>query len=139
MQDIDTPKATALFQSLRNLEELLPMKKFWTFVATLLIASTSVAWGGSTPTPVAVLSISYGGQFVIVNLPLASVTGMPQCAVTNDGEYHFAFDVTAVGGNAMLASLIAAQSAGETVVFFGTGTCTLRNGWETIAATRIPN
>jgi len=51
---------------------------------------------------------------------------VPACATDNAGPvFRLAFDSTTAGGKSMLAILMAAHAAGESVWFNGTGDCTV--------------
>ncbi|MDB6107634.1 MAG: hypothetical protein JWO52_7633 [Gammaproteobacteria bacterium] len=51
---------------------------------------------------------------------------VPTCATDNAGGFfRLAFDSTTAGGKSMLAILLAAHSAGETVWFNGAGNCSV--------------
>ena len=116
------------------------MNKFLASVAALLVASTAAAAGSSTNTPIAISAIDYGNNgIVVVNVQPALVAGKPSCAITNDPFYHYAFDAKTDPGKVMLAGLIAAHSAGEGLILFGTGDCALAGGLETLGSLRAQN
>ena len=68
--------------------------------------------------------ISYVSFEVTVNGQSTRNGTVPACATDNSGPvYRLAFDSTTTAGKSILATLLAAHEAGESVFFSGTGDC----------------
>jgi len=69
---------------------------------------------------------------VYVELLDASIAGFP-CASTHPNGIRYAFSLQAQGAREMLATLLAAKAAGQTIEFVGTDTCTIDSQMEDVS------
>jgi hypothetical protein len=117
------------------------VKKPLSMTALLSFALTASAAGShGGPGPVKFVSYVNTG-IVYVYIPVAGVTAVPACGQANVGSttYDYVIDGTTAAGKSMLAGIIAAQAAGQTVWFYGTGDCTVLAGTETLAMITTSN
>jgi hypothetical protein len=102
-------------------------------LSSLVFVAAGASAGSNTGfTPVAQLSYASTG-LVKVYFPVATVTGAPACA-SNGNEYAFVFDSTTPAGKALLAGIFEAHPAGIPVWMFGSGTCDVLAGSESVAS-----
>lgn len=112
------------------------MKKLLARAVALMLAATaglSLASSGG-PQPTHFITYTDTG-LVYVYFAVASVANIPACGAGNRGPdtYRYVFDSTTPAGKSMLAGLIAAHSAGESVWFVGAGSCAVVSTTETLS------
>jgi len=104
-----------------------------TFLLSLVATAASAAGSNST-TAIQIRQFQYTPNGIVhIWFDVGAVTGKPTCANQTGNEYPYTFDSTTAGGKSMLAGLLAAGGAGVSVWVFGTGTCALETGYETLA------
>ena len=77
-----------------------------------------------------VTSISNGGSHLTIN---GTYNALPGCTA----GVWWAFDTDTSTGKVMLATLLTAKATGKNVILWGSGTCALRPGMETLVQVSI--
>jgi hypothetical protein len=102
-------------------------------LAASAIASVAVASSSNATAVPSFLSYKTNSTIVIVYFLTSTVSGPPSCATAASGNYYpLVFDSSTTEGKSILAQLIAANVAGKSLSFTGSGDCGLQSGYESL-------
>jgi hypothetical protein len=120
--------------------EVTSVMKSLSKVFLLSLVATAASAAGSSTGFNQVQQFQYAPSGIVhVWFDVRVITGAATCATHAGNEYPYTFDSTTAGGKSMLAGLLAANSAGVAVWVFGTGTCDVEAGYETLATFSTQN
>lgn len=100
------------------------MKCGTSLLASVLTFGSVPAWAGYGVGTVGQVMVGRLGDQVYVELTSASITSWP-CASTHPNGFRYAFLLSQAGGREMLATILAAKAAGQTLQVVGSGACTI--------------
>ena len=89
-----------------------------------VLCGATRAFAGYGVGTVGQLMVGRLGDQVYVELLSASFNGWP-CSSTHPNGFRYAFLLSQAGGRDMLATILAAKAAGQTLQIVGSGTCTI--------------
>ena len=100
------------------------MKGIAVLMTLVLTFGSASAWAGYGVGNVGQVMVGRVGDQVYVELTSASITSFP-CASTHPNGFRYAFLISQAGGREMLATILAAKAAGQTLQVVGSGACTI--------------